>query len=401
MLVGMALTHLPTHASYYSNQLLGFVSWAEGFVLVSALLAGRVYGALLRQVSLRGLIKRLWLRSAKLYSYHLALLGVAFTIVAALAVHTQEPALQGLLDFYLAHRALAAASSALLVYCPPLLDILPMYIAFLLVTPLILAVGHRWGWKFVLAPSALLWLAAQFGVRELIYGFLTERVGFPIPVQHLGAFNLYAWQFLWAFGLWVGAGGSTSLLEWIGSRWTIAFSVIVAGLFFVLRYQWIPYFAAHPIDQGSTWVLFDKWQLGGVRLLNLAALGVLFTILRPYIARWLARTPLVLLGKSSLEAFCVHVLFCFAALALVGDGTKAPMSYQVAIVMVTLSGMCATAYLRARPKHQSAPARAIAAQQSLCPAGPFAGAEPLYHHRPKFPSLTLSLFLFLSTVFLR
>jgi hypothetical protein len=175
----------------------------------------------------------------------------------------------------------------------------------------------------------------------------------------------------------------------------------MAGILFVLRYQLIPYFAAHPIDQGSTWILFDKWQLGGVRLLNFAALGVLFALFRPYLARWLVRTPLVLLGKSSLEAFCVHVLFCFAALALVGDGTRAPMSYQVAIVMVTLSGMCATAYLRARPKDQYAPARAIAAQPSPCAAGPFAGAGRFYRNRPKFLSRTLSLFLFLFTVFLR
>ena len=86
MLVGIALTHLPTRVSHYSNQLLGFISWAEGFVLISALLAGRVYGALLRQWHLRTLVKKLWLRSAKLYGYHMALLSVAFTVIASIAV---------------------------------------------------------------------------------------------------------------------------------------------------------------------------------------------------------------------------------------------------------------------------------------------------------------------------
>jgi hypothetical protein len=169
MLLGITLVHLPTRASHYTNQPLGFVGWAEGFVFISALLAGRVYGAQLQQNPLRVVVERLWRRSAKLYSYHLALLGVAFTVVAAIAVHTQEPALLGLLDFYLAHRALAFAGSLLLLYCPPLLDILPMYIAFLFLTPAILYIGQRWGWKFVLAPSALLWLAAQFGLRSFLY----------------------------------------------------------------------------------------------------------------------------------------------------------------------------------------------------------------------------------------
>jgi hypothetical protein len=399
MLVGMALTHLPTRASAYSNQILGFVSWAEGFVLISALLAGRVYGALLRQRSLGILVKKLWRRSAMLYGYHLALLGVAFTVGAAVAVQTHQPALQGLLDFYLVHRSLAAASSALLLYCPPLLDILPMYIVFLLLTPVILAVGQRKGWKFVLAPSALLWLAAQFGLRRLIHGWLVEHTGFPIPIQNLGAFDLFAWQVLWTFGLYLGAGGATPLLKWFRSRWTVGFSVLVATMFLVLRYQLIPYFVTHPVDQGTMWVFFDKWQLGVLRLLNFAALGLLFTVLRPYVARHLARTPLVLLGKESLEVFCAHVLFCFAALSLVGDGAAAPWSYQVAIVVIALSGMYAVAYWRAHPRNQDPRTPVMVAMRS-----PYAGASTViteFSDRSKFLPRTLCVVVFLSTVFLR
>ena len=399
MLVGMALTHMPTRASSYSNQILGFVSWAEGFVLISALLAGRVYGAHLRQRSLGALVKKLWRRSAMLYGYHLALLGVAFTMGASIAVQTHQPALQGLLDFYLMHRALAAASSALLLYCPPLLDILPMYIVFLLLTPVILAVGQRKGWKFVLAPSALLWLAAQFGLRRAIHGLLVEHTGFPIPIQNLGAFDLFAWQVLWTFGLYLGAGGATPLLRWFRSRWTTGVSVLVATMFLVLRYQLIPYFVAHPIDQGMMWVFFDKWQLGALRLLNFAALGLLFTALQPYVARHLARTPLVLLGKHSLEVFCAHVLFCFAALSLVGDGAAAPWSYQVAIVVIALSGMYAVAVWRAHPRNQDPRTPVVVVMRS-----PYAGASAVIAgsgDRSKFLPRTLCVLVFLFTVFLR
>jgi hypothetical protein len=398
MLVGIVLTHLPTRASHYANQMLGFISWAEGFVLISALLSGRVYGNVLRQRPLRPLIKQLWLRSAKLYGYHVVLLGVAFTIIAAIAVHTQEPALQGLLDFYLAHRALAAVSAALLLYCPPLLDILPMYIVFLLLTPMLLAAGRRWGWKFVLLPSALLWFAAQFGLRGFVYEFMVRHAGFPIPLQNLGAFNLAAWQFLWVFGLWVGAGGSAYLMKWFRSRWAIGFSALAAATFFVLRYQLISYFVTHPIDQGWTWVLFDKWQLGVLRLLNFAVLAVLFVALRPYIAKPLARTPLVLLGKHSLEVFCVHVLFCFAALSLIGSGTEAPVLYQIAILLIAVSGMYAVAYLLSWRKKQASPAPTAVAMRSPY-AAPVSIPPPSY--RPSFLSLTLVLFVFLFTVFLR
>src|SRR5277367_5072949 len=42
-LVWMTLTHLPTHFSDLVNQPFGFISSAEGFVFLSALLVARLY----------------------------------------------------------------------------------------------------------------------------------------------------------------------------------------------------------------------------------------------------------------------------------------------------------------------------------------------------------------------
>ena len=359
MLLGMTLTHLPTAASHYVFQPFGFVGWAEGFVLLSAILAGRVYGAYAEQNGFSAVLKKLWGRCGKLYAYHLALLAVAFTFVAAIAVHTQEPALQGLLDFYLAHRVLAVASSIFLVYCPPLLDILPMYIGFLFLTPAILYIGRRRGWKFVLVPSALLWLSAQFGLREFLWATFTQHTGLAIPLQNLGAFNLYAWQLLWTVGLCIGSRDSKRLETWICRRWSIAASVLIALIFFVLRFQLLPALAAHPVDQSSVWMLFDKWHLAIVRLVNFGAFVVLFANFRKRIASALARNPLVFLGKSSLEVFCVHVLFVFGALALVGDGSHASALSQITIVAATLIGLFAFAYARAERQGKSHRARRL------------------------------------------
>jgi hypothetical protein len=307
------------------------------------------------------------MRGVKIYGYHLGLLAVAFTLVAAVAVHTHKPALLGLLDFYLAHRLQAVVSSMFLLYCPPLLDILPMYILFLFLTPIILGAGRRWGWKVVLIPSGMLWLAAQLGVRELVYSFLVAHAGLRIPLQNLGAFNLYAWQLLWVVGLWVGAGKAKTLLSFFKSRWTIGLSIPLAAMFLVMRYHLIPYFATHPVDQAGGWILFDKWQLGILRLLNFAVIAVLFTAVRPYIARKLDWAPLVMLGKSSLEVFCTSLLFSFVALSLVGDGVGASPLYHAAIIIVTFMGMYVVAYLGAQPKDRRSPAVPIDANRRLHP----------------------------------
>src|SRR5580692_2808593 len=115
-LVWMTLTHLPTRFSDFVNQPIGFISSAEGFVFISALLVGRLYMRDL-QLNPAGVRARLWKRSLKIYGYHLvAILG-----------------------------------SVLLLYCPPLLDILPMYVTFLFLTPLALSAAARFGWKWILA----------------------------------------------------------------------------------------------------------------------------------------------------------------------------------------------------------------------------------------------------------
>jgi hypothetical protein len=353
LLIGMTLTHLPTHASLYAYQPFGFVAAAEGFIFVSALLTGRIYGRLFDREGIRSVTRGLFERAAKLYSYHLLLLLVAFTIVASIAVRSHQPALEGLLDFYLAHRVTAVLSSVLLVYCPPLLDILPMYIVFLLLTPLALYIGRRWGWRYVLIPGGALWVAAQFGLRESIYAHVVHWTGLTVPLQNLGAFNLYAWQFLWAVGLWFGTGAPEWIYERLNSRWIVSAALCTAAAFFVMRYQLIPIFAAHPVDQGQAWLLFDKWHLGILRVMNFSALAILFAAARPRIARWLAVEPLVVLGQSSLEVFTVHLLFCFGALAWIGNGEGSPFRSQISIIVITFTGLYTLAYYRFQRRRQA------------------------------------------------
>src|SRR5712671_2170714 len=66
MLVLMTLAHLPTQAQVVTNQQLGFVSEAEGFIFLSAFLTGRIYGHIANESGLPAVIKRLWTRALRL-----------------------------------------------------------------------------------------------------------------------------------------------------------------------------------------------------------------------------------------------------------------------------------------------------------------------------------------------
>ena len=311
-LVWMTLTHLPTRFSDFTNQPIGFVSAAEGFVFVSALLVGRIY---IRDSleNAPGVRSKLWKRSLQIYTYHLLMLAFLFTVTAAFAVHTHKAALNHLLNFYLAHPVVAIVGSILLLYCPPLLDILPMYVTFLFFSPPLLRIAARFGWRWILAVSALIWLLAQFGLRDVVHNWIVHITLLQIPLQETGAFNLFAWQAVWVVGLWIGARsalGDTPLSH--TPRWVVSFSVIACLFFIGVRHGCLgPY-----LTQAALGIQLDKWQLGWLRIINLVTFTVVVYWMRPVLVRLISIEPFLTLGKASLRVFCAHLFFVFVGLAL-------------------------------------------------------------------------------------
>jgi hypothetical protein len=317
-LVWMTLTHLPTRFSDFVNQPIGFISSAEGFVFISALLVGRLYMRDL-QLNPANVRARLWKRSLKIYGYHLLMLTFAFTVIAEIAIHTHKAALINLLDFYLAHPLVAIVGSVLLLYCPPLLDILPMYVTFLFLTPLALSAAARFGWKWILAGGAAVWVLAQFGLRDLVHNWIVQLTHLQIPLQETGAFNLFAWQAVWIVGLWLGARSATATATaplFKIPNWAAALAAAVCLFFIGVRFQWL---GAHLTSQ-ALGVKLDKWQIGPLRVLNLAAFTVLVYWARKFLIKMVSIEPFLTLGKASLRVFCAHIVFVFAGLTMLyGD----------------------------------------------------------------------------------
>ena len=348
-LVWMTLTHLPTRASEWVNQPFGFLSSAEGFVFLSALLVARIYSKQAAEDS-EGMKSKLWRRAFKIYGIHLLMLTLAFTVVAALATATHRAAIYNLLDFYLAHPWTAIAGSVLLLYCPPLLDILPMYVLFLAGTPLVLSWATRRGWRVPLAGSFLLWAGAQLGLREWLHGGIVRLTHLHIPVQEGGAFNLLAWQGVWMMGLWLGsrsAEGSSPLRRVNGP---IAAGALAVCLFFLgIRYGWL---GPH-LTQDVLAFQLDKWHIGPLRVLNLVAFTTLFYWLRRFVFPIVQNETFLTLGKAGLEVFCAHIVFVFLALALLYNDMS---ELHGAAALIVLVGTFAALYFMASQvvKHRRA-----------------------------------------------
>ncbi len=350
LLLWMTFTHLPTKASIVSNQTFGFVSGAEGFIFLAAFMIGQIEQRAEQKQGQLAAVRDLSKRTLRVYLYHCALLAIAFTLVAGIGVSFHRLALENLLSYYLNRPYQAIIAGALLEYRPSLLDILPMYIVFMLLTLAARKIAHRWGWDPVIYASFTVWAAAQFGLRAWIYRHV-NLFGLSVPENSTGAFDTYAWQFLWMVGLALGSIYADSISAPVnvdGSRsetslpkWLINVSIGVAAAFFVLRYgptdHWI-----HPNVYG--W-LIDKWHLGPARLINFTALTIVLVRFGTRIAALPFMVPLAALGQASIEVFCVHVLCCIGGNALSkGADPNLPWWEQILLLSVTICALFLTAY---------------------------------------------------------
>ena len=369
MLVWITCTHLPTILSTYVNQPFGFFAATEGFIFLSALFTGRIYFRIAERDGYGPMCRKLWMRTAKLYFYQLLLLAFAFVIEAPIAAHGNRPAVHNLLDFYFsAGRTHAFIDAALMIYRPPLLDILPIYIILLALTPFAVVLGERFGWKYALAGGFTLWLLAQFGLRGFVYHVQTRAFGLQIPLNQMGAFDLWAWQLWWLVGLWLGvrwAKGNLRL-DWV-KRMTIP-AAIVAFFFLALRYAQV----AGVLTFGKSSLLLDKWDFGLGRMIDFTAVAVLAIRFRSALTRFAIR-PLVMLGQASLPVFCVHLLCVFVALTIMKNDPILGGWKAIVVILASLSALLLTAKAAT---NRRAKARGNRATGPELPTPPPPGYEP-------------------------
>jgi hypothetical protein len=337
MLVLMTLTHLPTRLTDPLGQPFGFVSAAEGFVLLSAYVSGLVYTRLAQRQGIGAMRRAFGLRVFKIWLVQAATLLFLFTIIAGLGVRIDQPAVTNLLTYYLAQPREAFLSGVLLVYEPPLLDILPMYIFFMLLSPWVLGLALRRGWGGVLVVSATLWALAQFGLSEWVYGLAASHFGLSVPFNEMGSFNTFGWQFLWFAGLGLGASRQAPDAKPLRfPDWGVALAVAVALVCLVWRHFGEHGQAPFGGDVGLN-LLFDKWQLGPLRLIDLVALGVLAMRFGPALIERLPRLhALEAIGAASLPVFCAHLAAVLLTLALYGDNLEARPAWGDALLLAVV-----------------------------------------------------------------
>jgi hypothetical protein len=348
LLLMMSVDHSPSSLRRFTDQPLGFFSTAECFVFVSAFLAGMVFRKRAEKLGFAAARASSIHRAGRIYRAHLVTLAFAFVLGSFFL--SDLPGIKNMLDRYLMDPWAAIAGSLALVFRPPLMDILPMYVLFSFLTPAAFGAAQRWGWKTVLFVSFSVWIIAQTQVREILITASRD-----LPFVQLGPFDLLAWQFLWIGGLFIGQRflENKALLPRAHSLRTFSILSAIAFLF----WRWISV-TSGPDQITETW-LFDKWHLGPLRLINFALAASVTAILLKYLNRWEAPLrPFLLIGRHMLPVFCSQICLSVVLIGRTESGLTSEPITSALVVCQLLTAPLFAWFLELRSVAQQ-PARAV------------------------------------------
>jgi len=206
---------------------------------------------------------------------------------------------------FLAHPDELIGKALTLQYKPVDLDVLPLYISLVLVSPFVV-------WCLVRRPNLTL-------AGSIVLYLLARYFDWNLPSYPKGAtwyFNPFAWQLMFFFGAWCGCGAVAQISKFLQSR--IVFAVAIAWIAFalVIVMTWHSAFLESLIPKWMIKLIYpiDKTDLDMLRFTHFLALAV---IVSRYLNRdweglksiWLR--PLVLCGQHSLPLFCLGVFLSF------------------------------------------------------------------------------------------
>ena len=297
----MTLDHFGKPISHYLYQCFGFFSAAEGFFFLSGFVG--MLAASSKSVKDPTQSWMRW-RAFKTWRYHAVTL-----LCLCLASYWFLPRVAYLFKSLHLHPFAGSLWSAILVNTPEWLDVLPLYVVFLLlgsfVFPFFVKARRKRTVFMLWLPSLAVWIATQFGLREAVNGL------FPAWISH-GDFDPFGWQFVYFTGAAVSAWWK--LARTVDSR-TSALAVTIVqkstpALLAVLLFCFLWSHQFIPMELPAA-ALVDKVGVGPLRFANFFVF--MLTIC------WIVRTwPSLLdfratnvMGRHSLDVYTAHIVFIY------------------------------------------------------------------------------------------
>ena len=348
-----------------NHHYLGWVEDAQGFVFISGLVVGLVYGGMMIRKSADRMVKALRARMVTIYTYHAFLIiGFATLALALNAIGYNASVLQP----YTEHPMIFSLLSLGLVTGSMHMGILPMYLWFMLATPLVLRAFHAGHAPTVLVVSLGLWLFAQTGLVDYWVHAIESDTGMPLGIF----FNIFGWQVIFFSGLWFGYLLAADRLDLGVLRHPSIKVAAVPVLLLVLLlavYDRIVFddLVSHDFSMTAL-LLSDRGNFTPIYLLSffldlflIAWLivagrdcGIRIVERLSALVSWIFTRPaLIFLGQHSLQVFAWHLVMVYLADILLGGHRVGEVAGSL-ILIAGVASLYIPAAIHARPELISA-----------------------------------------------
>ena len=356
-LIFMVLVH--TNQTFHAvlgklnHHYFGWVEDAQGFIFISGLVVGLVYGRKLDKISFDAMRDAMWKRCREIYKYHAGL--ILIFLLAALLIPVARDSY--VLSFYAAAPVSFTVASLLLVAASQNMGILPMYIYFMMISPWVVLAINRGYLAPLIMISLGLWMFGQIGLGNA-FGLAVDSqiasIGLNFKVGLF--FNLLSWQTIFFIGLYSGYQLSRGRLdlEWMKQRqyeyafYAAVIFIIALGFYDRLIFDfWISKTFSNEIlsihdrrNFTSLYFLAFLLDLYAITWLFVAGKGASLAGVRKLsrFMYWLfSRKFLVFLGQHSLQVFAFHMLLVYFVDIIFDNRIIPPVLANLYLAMCVLS----------------------------------------------------------------
>ena len=368
-LVFMVIIHandvLKTTFGKLNHHYFGWVEDAQGFVFMSGLVVGLVYGGRYLRHGYEVMHKAIWARIRTIYSHQVFLI-ILFLAIAL--VYVQFSAMPpNVLRSYEEEPVIFPILSAFLVTGSAHMGILPMYIFFMMVTPFALRLLSAQRYMIYAVLIIGVWAIAQTRVSDQLIRVLEQRLADAGYRTGLGIFfNVLGWQPLFFGGLLIGFLMASKRLnmDFLQREEMRVVFFLCVGLFFffgiydrIVFDDWFGTAFSEMIkaetDRGNLSTIYPitflvdllivVWLLGpGLGDKNRMIRGTAQLLQKGVTIR-----PLVFLGQHSLHVFSAHILIVYLLAALYQDKPPGEL-VGTFLILLCVCGLYLAAWLHAK-----------------------------------------------------
>lgn len=337
-LASIFINHVPGNFyEKWTHKNFGFSDAAEVFVILAGFASAYAYFARFERGATWEAVGKAVRRAFSLYVAHIVTTIIGIALFCAATLYFMHP---GFLDDTIVYMDIkplmedpvhGIVGLVTLGHQLGYFNILPMYMALLLMLPLFMVLA-RYSLSLLLAVSVTLWFAA--GVFRL------DIPNYPMPGGWF--FNPLSWQLLFVIGFILGQRQREQV--------PMPFSPLLYGLcvaYLLLAYWWVPFdWLIHfsGISFASPLWSFDKGYVAWPRLLHVLALA--YVVMMSPLGRLMHLVPsgnvITAMGRHSLPVFCVGSLLSMSGAIIRHEWGGSP-AHDTAIIATGLLVMGALA----------------------------------------------------------